>query len=242
MIEEINGIVLQEVDYGETSKILTILSKEHGIISVISKGCRNLKSSLRSVSSKMTYGIFQIYYKENKLSILSDVDVLNNFNNIKKDIYKISAASYLMDLTNQVIKESKKNVFDILISSLIKIEEGFDFKPIISIVELKYLDNLGVLPVLDSCAICGDKSSIVTISGNSGGYLCKNCRTNEIIVSDKTIKLIRMFYYVDISKIDNLNISSSVEAEIDTFLTEYYYKYTGLYLKSKDFLRKIESE
>ena len=241
MIEEINGIIIQEVDYGESSKILTVLSKEHGIISLISKGCKNLKSSLRSVSQKMIYGVFQIYYKENKLSILSDVDVINDFKNIKKDIYKISAASYLIDLTNQVIKESKKNVFEILINALIKIEDGFDFKAIVNIVELKYLDNLGVLPILDSCAICGDKTSIVTISGNSGGYLCKNCRTNELIVSDKTIKLIRMFYYVDISKIENLNISKEIEKEIDNFLTEYYEKYTGLYLKSKDFLRRIEN-
>lgn len=241
MIEEINGIIIQEVDYGESSKILTVLSKEHGIISLISKGCKNLKSPLRSVSQKMIYGVFQIYYKENKLSILSDVDVINDFKNIKKDIYKISAASYLIDLTNQVVKESKKNVFEILINALLKIEENFDFKALISIVELKYLDNLGVLPILDSCAICGNKTSIITISGNSGGYLCKNCRTNELIVSDKTIKLIRMFYYVDISKIENLNISEEIEKEIDNFLTEYYEKYTGLYLKSKDFLRRIEN-
>ena len=241
MIEEMNGIVLQEIDYGETSKILTVLTKEHGIISVISKGCKNLKSSLRSVSEKMTYGVFQIYYKENKLSILSDVDVLNNFKNIKKDIYKISAASYLIDLTNQVIKESSKNVFDILISALIKIENNFDVKSIINIVELKYLDNLGVLPILDSCAICGDKTSIITISGNSGGYICKNCRTNELIVSDKTIKLIRMYYYVDISKIENLNISDDIKKEIDNFLKEYYEKYTGIYLKTKEFLRRIEN-
>ena len=64
MIEEMNGIILHEIDYGETSKILTILTKEKGIVSVISKGCKNLKSSLRSVSEKMTYGVFQIYYKE----------------------------------------------------------------------------------------------------------------------------------------------------------------------------------
>ena len=241
MVEEINGIVLNEVDYGETSKILTILSREHGLISVISKGCKNLKSPLRSISEKMTYAIFQIYYKENKLSILSDADIINNFKNIKKDIYKISAASYLLDLTLQVIKENSKNLYDILTSSLVKIEQGFDIKSIINIVELKYLENLGVLPILDSCAICGDKTSIVTISGSNGGYLCKNCRTNEPIVSDKTIKLIRMFYYVDISKIDKLEISEEIKKEIDTFLNEYYDKYTGLYLKSKDFLRRIQN-
>lgn len=242
MISEVEGIIVKEVDYGESSKILTVLTKEYGIISVISKGCKNLKSSLRSVSTILTYGVFQIYYKENKLSTLSDVDVINNFKNIKKDIYKLSAVSYLMDLSIQVSKESINNVYDILINSILKIEQGFDFNVIINIVELKLLENLGVLPILDSCAICGNKTSIITISGNSGGYICKDCRTNEIIVSDKTIKLIRMFYYVDISRIDHLEISSQIKKEINDFLNEYYEKYTGLYLKSKQFLNTLENQ
>lgn len=241
MVEEISGIILNEIDYGETSKILTILSKEHDLISVISKGCKNIKSPLRSVSAKMTYGVFQIYYKENKLSILSDVDIINDFKNIKKDIYKLSGVTYLMDLAMQVCKENSKNVYETLINSIIKIEEGFMTQPLINIVELKFLENLGVLPILDSCAICGDKTSIITISGNTGGYVCKNCHTNELIVSDKTIKLIRMFYYVDISKIDHLKIEDSIIEEIDRFLSEYYSKYTGLYLKSKEFLRRIKN-
>ena len=241
MIEEISGIILNEIDYGDASKILTLLSKEHGLISVISKGCKNIKSPLRSVSAKMTYGVFQIYYKENKLSILSDVDIINDFKNIKKDIYKLSASTYLMDLAMQVCKENSKDVYETLINSIIKIEEGFMTQPLVNIVELKFLQNLGVLPILDSCAICGDKENIITISGNTGGYVCKNCRTNELLVSDKTIKLIRMFYYVDISKIDHLKIDDSIIEEIDRFLSEYYSKYTGLYLKSKEFLRRIKN-
>ena len=159
MIEEISGIVINEIDYGETSKILTLLSKEHGLISVISKGCKNIKSPLRSVSAKMTYGVFQIYYKENKLSILSDVDIINYFKNIKKDIYKLSASTYLMDLAMQVCKENSKDVYETLINSIIKIEEGFMTQPLVNIVELKFLENLGVLPILDSCAICWDKEN-----------------------------------------------------------------------------------
>ena len=47
-----------------------------------------MKSPLRSVTGKLTYGVFFIYYKKDKLSLLSEVNVINNFNNIKKDIDK----------------------------------------------------------------------------------------------------------------------------------------------------------
>ena len=48
-----------------------------------------------------------------------------------------------------------------------------------------------------------------------------------------------MFYYVDISKIKELNILDKNKYEINKFLEGYYEKYTGLYLKSKDFLKSI---
>ena len=51
--------------------------------------------------------------------------------------------------------------------------------------------------------------------------------------------MIRLYYYVDIKNITKLDVSSLVSKEINQFLDEYYQKYTGLYLKSKDFVKRI---
>ena len=48
-----------------------------------------------------------------------------------------------------------------------------------------------------------------------------------------------MLKYVDISKISKLDVSEVVRREINTFIDEYYDRYSGLYLKSKDFLKNI---
>ncbi len=239
MIEKLEGIVLSCKDYSETSKLLSIITKKYGIISVIAKGARNLKSDLRSSSDKLTYGYFNVYYKENKLSILSSVDIIDNFKNIKKDIEKISYASYILDLTGQVIKQTNKDIFDLLINSLIKINTMYDPMVIMNILEFKYLDLLGVCPVIDCCSKCGNTTSIATISVRSAGYVCNKCLKNEKIYSDKTIKLIRMFYYLDISKITKLQISEEVKNEINSFISEYYKEYTGIYLKSKEFIDNL---
>lgn len=245
MLQEIEGIVISELDYGETSKILNILTKELGIIGVIAKGSRSLKSQLRSVTTKLTYGKFYIKYNKSKLSNLNSVDIINNLKYIKTDIEKISYVSYLVELASQVIKnsDSSKGIYDLLISSILKIESNFDPLVITNILELKYLEYLGVMPILDSCSVCGDTKSIATLSSYKGGYLCNNCLKGEKIVSDKTIKLIRMFYYVDIDKIEKLDVSEQVKVEINSFLNDYYDRYTGLYLKTKAFinnLKKIE--
>ena len=240
MIEEVEGIIVSEKPYGETSKIINVLTDKYGIIGMMVKGCRTMKSPLRSVTGKLTYGKFFIYYKRDKLSLLSEVNVINNFNNIKKDIDKISYASFLLELAEQVYKQhSHSDVYKLLIDGLIKINDNFDPLVITNIIELKYLDFLGVMPIIDSCSICGTDKSIATLSSSKGGYVCNNCLTNEKLVSDKTIKLIRLFYYVDISKISKLEIGNLEKKEINEFLDEYYDSYTGLYLKSKNFIKNL---
>lgn len=240
-IEKVKGIIFSDTSYMESSKILQTLTKEHGKIGIISKGCKNIKSKLRSVSSKLTYGYFHIYYKEDGLSTLISVDIINEFVNIKTDLKKIGYATYLLDLTNQVLKEfACDSIFDMLEQSLLKIENGFDPMIITNIIELKYLSFLGVMPIIDKCANCGNDKDIVTISSDHGGYLCKDCYTNEFIVDEKTTKLLRMFFYVDIAKIKELNINDKNKLELNKFLEDYYTKYTGLYLKSKDFLSQIK--
>lgn len=237
---EVEGIILTSQDYGDTSKIINVITKEYGIIGIIAKGCKNIKSSLRSVTDRLTYGNFNIFYKKDKLSILSSVDVVDNFKNIKKDISKISYATYLLELTGQVIKHSSKlDVYDLLINGLIKINEGYDPLVIMNIIELKYLDYLGVMPIIDSCSKCGSIYAIKTLSSDAGGYICSKCYKDEKMVSDKTIKLIRMYYYVDISKITKLEVSKEAKQEINNFLNEYYERYTGLYLKSKNFINNL---
>ncbi len=81
-IIDIDGIVLSETNYSESSKILNVLTKDLGLIGVMSKGSRNMKSKLRGVSRKMIYGTFHIYYKENGLSTLIGVDIKNSYTDI----------------------------------------------------------------------------------------------------------------------------------------------------------------
>lgn len=240
MVIDIEGIVINSKDYKESSKILDIFTKDYGVIGVIAKGCKSIKSNLRSVTDKLIYATFTIYYKKDKLSILSEASVINNFSNIKKDIEKISYASFLIDLTNQVYRQNNDNrLYDLLISSLKKVNDNFNPLIITNIIELKYLEYLGVMPSLDGCVVCGSKN-VVTLSSDRGGYLCSKCHINEPIVSDKAIKLVRMYTLVDIDKISKLDISKEVVYEVNSFIDDYYDRYTGLYLKSKNFLKNLQ--
>ena len=236
----VEGIVISNVDYKESSKIINIYTKDMGIIGCISKGCKSLKSKLRLASEKFAYGTFHISYRENGLSTLMEADILDYFFNIKSDIVKISYLAYICELSSKVFRECNvKDVYSLMISAIRKLEEGYEPKVITNILELKYLNYIGINLNLDECVSCGS-NKVVTISLQKGGYICANCRSNEIIVDEKVIKLIRLYYYVDITKISNLNIDKSTSNKINHIISEYYDLYSGVASKSKDFLNKLE--
>lgn len=236
MLKKIRGIVVSEVPYKDSSKVLNILCEE-GVIGVVSKGCKRINSPLRVISNKLTLGEYVIYYNESKLSTLKEGSVIDNFNNIKNDLNKISHATYITDLVNQVMKQNADpTVFSLYVSALKKIDEGINETVVMNILEIKLLDYLGVGINLNGCAKCGSTREIVTIDPDVGGYICKNCYTNEIIYDERVRKMFRMYYLVEIDSIKELKIKDYVIDSINKFLSVYYDRYTGLYIKSKEFL------
>ena len=232
MIKKIKGIVIKEIAYKETSKIIEVFTEDEGIISIMAKGAKRIKSPLFSGSSYLSYGEFCIYQKNN-ISTLKSVDVINSFKNIMKDVVKISASSYIVSLVTQVYKQNAKTgIYDLLLSGLIKINDGINTLGIVNIIETKLLVYLGLNLHLDNCAICGG-NDIVNISLDYSGYLCSNCTKNHL--NPKALKLIKIYKTIDINKIDKLDVGDNLLFPINKFLDEYYYKYTGLYLKSKNF-------
>lgn len=239
-IVDVKGLVLNETNYSDSSKILNVLTSEYGLIGIISKGCRNLKSKLRGASRKLVYGTFHFYYKENGLSTLISIDVINDYPKTIMNLERVVYASYLLDLTRQVVKQSKdSNILPLVVSSLDKIENGLNPAVVTNILELKYLDFLGVSPIVTGCAVCGKTTNIVSLSPTAGGFICKDCYQNEGYYSDKAIKLLQMYYYVDLEKITKIDVNSKVNEEINKFLEDYYDRYTGIYLNSKKMLKNV---
>ena len=121
-IKKVEGIITKEQNYSESSKILNIFTKELGLISVISKGCKKPKSPLREGSNILIYGNFDISYKEDGLSTLIGIDIIDNFKNITmdyKDLAKKMYAFTIVDISMQVIPDKeideneKKEIYDI---------------------------------------------------------------------------------------------------------------------------------
>lgn len=241
MIKKFEGIVISTVDYKESSKIINVFTKNDGIIGIVAKGAKKANSKISEGSNILSYGYFYVNSKrDTSLGNLSDFDTINNFKTIRKDIVKLNYVIYLLELASQVYKHDNDiRIYDLLIDGINKINDSFDSRIITNIIELKLLEFLGIKPSVDSCVNCKNTTDIVTISSYKGGYLCKDCAKGEKIYNIKTIKLIRMFYYVNLKKITKIDIQENIKEEIGIFIDEYYDRYSGLYLKSKNFLNEF---
>lgn len=241
MIKKIEGIITSTVDYKESSKIINIFTEHDGIIGVMARGCKNIKNKNFSTTNVLCYGVFHLNYRKESFPTLIEVDVIDSFHTIRKNFLKTNYAVFLLELVTGVYRHGQnKNIYPLLIMGLKKINDGYDERVITNIIELKLLDYLGIRPIVDKCVTCGNVHDIVTISSYKGGYLCKDCVGSEYIFHLKTVKLIRMFYYIDISKISKIEISDQIKKEIGLFIDDYYERYSGLYLKSKSLLETFE--
>ena len=240
MLVKTKGIVLKETPYSETSKVLNVLTSDYGLIGILSKGCKNMKSKLRGISNKMVYAEFTIKYKETGLSTLTEGNYINSFKNIFNDIKKANYSFYLMDLVYQIVSENNnKNLFPLLEQGLIKINDGLSPELISNIIELKLLKYLGVNLNLSNCVLC-NSPDIYNLDIDNGGVICKNCYHEGYIFNNKTIKLLSLMEQLDLSKITNLEITDeSIFMEVNDFLHEYYSTYTGLYLHDKKKFNKL---
>ena len=110
MIEKVDGIVVRETPYKDTSKIIEVFTKEYGIISIIAKGAKRIKSPLFTGTTYLSYSSFCVSKKN--ISTLRSVDTIFSFKNILKDISLLSSASYLVELVGYFFRVYTPCSFD----------------------------------------------------------------------------------------------------------------------------------
>lgn len=243
-MQKIEGIVLKSIDYGESNKILTIFSREFGKIGAVARGAKKPKSRLASVSQPFTYGYFLCTIGSN-LGTINQGEIIQTFRGIKEDLFLTAYSSFIVELLDKGIDEKKANpfLFELLLQTLNYIEEEYDPKIIKNIFEMKMLQVLGFRPNLNECANCNNPDGPFVFSIKEGGILCDRCKqvdSYHMQVSQATIKLLRIFYYMDINRLGSISVKDATKNELERCISAYYEEYSGIYLKSKRFLEQMD--
>ncbi|MDO4604799.1 MAG: DNA repair protein RecO [Helcococcus sp.] len=174
----IEAIVFRSIDYGETSKILTVFSLEEGIISVMAKGVKNPKSKKQNLASPFTIANFELN-KSHDFYYLKDGEIITSNFKLRKDISKIYITQLFFDIIeNTSIKNEKNEIVYLLLKKTLKyLEESEKTILILNMFLIKYISMIGYKPRLFNCVICGkNKFTQIYFSNDKGGILCEDDR------------------------------------------------------------------
>lgn len=126
MIERTEAVVLRTIDYGETSKIVTLYTRGSGKIGVMAKGARSQKSSFGGTLEPLAYLDVVYYYKSSReLQTLKESSYVRPFQAIGSDLEKLNVGMRIVELTNILMyqEEADPTAFELLRTVLAYLNE-----------------------------------------------------------------------------------------------------------------------
>jgi DNA repair protein RecO (recombination protein O) len=184
------SIVLRAVDYGETSQIVGLFSRERGRISAIAKGSKRKGSKLAGAIEPITLCETVCFKGRDTASMhtLAELDVRETFRGARQDLRRLHAAAYVIEVLREAAPEEQAlpEVFDVAAAALRRIADGpeGDARQAVIAFEARLLELLGLFPRIDACVDCGAPSARggaarVAFSARLGGVLCEACRARK---------------------------------------------------------------
>ena len=89
-IVKTEAVVLSKLNYGDSSSIAALFTKNYGKLSAIIKGGRNPKSKIGFIVDPLNHLQVILYKKDNRdIQTLSNADIISHFSKIKEDLNKL---------------------------------------------------------------------------------------------------------------------------------------------------------
>jgi len=234
------AILLAVADYGESDRLVTLFTLEHGKLRGIAKGA---KKSLRrfggclepfarlSVQITITSG----------LSRLTGADVATIYPRIREDLLKIGYAGYACEAVDLLLPEGFANprLFRLLTVYLEHLDCAPPEASARRCFEINFLNILGYRPEFNRCATCGSAlaNAVQRFAGAAGDLLCGRCGRGGRGVSLDTVTHLEAALRT--GRFGAISFTETELAEAGYILDPALAAHVGRPFKSLDFLKEM---
>ena len=196
-------ICLRKLDYSETSQILQLFGREHGLLRVIAKGAHR---RTRAGASKFDGGIDLLdvgdavftFDPGRDLNTLTEWGLREGHLELRRSLRGMYLAQYASELVGLLFEEHDPNpaVFDRLLALVPELATPRAEETFLTF-QLDLLRESGYLPELASCAECGNAAGdyeLAYFSPGRGGVVCRNCEgavTDRLAFDQRLLRLIQ---------------------------------------------------
>ena len=222
----IQAIVLRVTDYNDRDALLTVLSRNHGKLTLKARGLRRKDSPLIAPCQLLAYGEFTLFEYKNQYTI-NEAHSIELFQSLRRDLTKLSLGTYFAQVADVLSQEDLPNpeLQSLLLNSLFalsKLNEPED--KVKAMFELRAASLAGYMPDLFGCHICGcqnpDRFDI-----SEGMLECTKCRSMgggiRMPVTPGVLEAMRYICLCDPKKLFSFAIGGETAEQLSA-LTEGY--------------------
>jgi DNA repair protein RecO (recombination protein O) len=174
---ETPAVILQVIAYGDTSKILKLLTRDLGLVSAIAKGARRARARTGPRLDLFATGHASLSVRpQRELQTLTAFELTAPHGALAGDVPRFAAAAALCELALRCAPpEPHPDVFDTVAGGLdaLASTDAADVGATALAACWSLVAALGFAPALDRCAACGTPvHGALAFSAGQGGALC----------------------------------------------------------------------
>jgi DNA repair protein RecO (recombination protein O) len=179
----LDAAVLRSQPWSESSRIVTFLAREQGLVKAMARGARGPKGRFgASLEPLQRVRITLSVRSTRELQTLTQADLLHPFARLREDLFRVTYAQALAELMARLVpaEQPAEEVFDLLLAALTTLEEGSgDPQLVFLAAQLHLAAVLGYALHTGACLECGSPLPAGgTFLTARGGLLCAGCRSS----------------------------------------------------------------
>jgi DNA repair protein RecO (recombination protein O) len=176
------GIVLRSYAFGESDRVVIILSPNHGKLRTVAKGVRKTKSRFGGRLEPLTH-VDLVLYEGRNLDTITQVSIIETYPAVRADLDRVAMAGAMLSVIDAVAQEGETShrLFLLLQRGLRELDKGEVVPGLLPAFYIKLADAIGLSPALTRCASCGGAIDIERFSFAAGGVVCSRCATSDAV-------------------------------------------------------------
>jgi DNA repair protein RecO (recombination protein O) len=184
-----DAVLLRSVDYGESDRIVTLLTREFGKVALIARGARRSKKRFAASLEPFLLVSAEVALGRGEVGRLSQAQITRAFPKILSDLERMSLAGAALELVRGTapVRAADARVFSATVGML----EAFDQAEVarnemLLAFALRLIATLGFAPRLDMCGRCGKRAPVekpAYFDPGMGAVVCRDCGGGRLKLS-----------------------------------------------------------
>ncbi len=177
MYQTTTGIVLRETKYNDADKLLEVLTREQGKLTLKARGVLRSRSTLKSACQLLCYSEFTFTERAGK-AVITEAVPLEQFRELREDLELLSLGSYFAQVSELLSQEDAPDeaLLSLLLNSLYALCKLKKPQVLVKAAfELRAACLSGFTPDLHGCAGCG-RPDAALFDARNAQLLCSDCR------------------------------------------------------------------